>query len=299
VGRVGLLTHELLPAALNQRVGCIRLIDPNQLSLKYLYHILNIDAFEADCINASSGVAQKNLSTVWLKKCKIPLPPLEIQEQIVAELDGYQRIIDGARQIAANWKPRIDIDPEWEKTEIEDLCTLVRGSSPRPKGDKRYYGGNVPRLLVSDVTRDGMYVTPITDYLTEDGAKLSRPMKKGEVVMAVSGNPGLPSILSIDACIHDGFVGFRKLSTKIIPEYFYYVLLYQKETNNLLSVGAVFKNLTTDQIKKFRIPLPSLETQEKIVEKIEAERALVESTEKLSEIYEQKIKDTVAKLWNN
>jgi type I restriction enzyme, S subunit len=81
------------------------------------------------------------------------------------------------------------------------LCELVRGSSPRPQGDKRYYGGDIPRLMVEDVTRDGMYVTPKVDFLTQEGAKLSRPMAKGELTMVVSGSPGVPAILNIDACI--------------------------------------------------------------------------------------------------
>ena len=57
---------------------------------------------------------------------KIPLPPLEIQEQIVAELDGYQRIIDGARAVVENYKPTIKIDPEWEMVEFNELCEIVR-----------------------------------------------------------------------------------------------------------------------------------------------------------------------------
>ncbi|USN52237.1 MAG: restriction endonuclease subunit S [Candidatus Nomurabacteria bacterium] len=126
-----------------------------------------------------------------------------------------------------------------------------------------------------------MYTTPKTDFLTEEGAKLSRLMKKGDVVMAVSGNPGLPSILSIDACIHDGFVGFRALSSKLLPEFLYFVFLHQQEANNLQSVRAVFKNLTTDQIKQFEIPIPPLNIQKQIVEKIEAEGTLVESAKNL------------------
>jgi hypothetical protein len=73
--------------------------------------------------------------------------------------------------------------------------------------------------MVADLTRDGLYATPMIDSLTEAGAEKSRPMKAGEVVMAVSGAPGLAAILSVDACIHDGFVGFRKLSQNVVPEY--------------------------------------------------------------------------------
>jgi len=167
------------------------------------------------------------------------------------------RIMDGGDyNLSGNkYKETIKLKKsEYELFEIKDICEIVRGSSPRPKADPKYYGGNVPRLMISDVTRDGMYSTPSTDFLTEEGAKLSRPMKKGDVVVAVSGNPGFPTILKVDACIHDGFVGFRNLSPKVLPEFLYYYLLHQKENSNSQSVGAIFKNLTTDQIKQIKSP---------------------------------------------
>ncbi|MCB0449477.1 MAG: restriction endonuclease subunit S [Confluentibacter sp.] len=148
---------------------------------------------------------------------------------------------------------------------INDLSTVVRGSSPRPKGDPKYYGGSVPRLMVSDVTRDGMYVTPSTDSLTLEGAKKSRPMEKGELVIAVSGDPGEPSILNVNACIHDGFVGLRNLDAKrVFTPYLYRFFKFNKLINKSQAVGAIYKNLNTDQIKSLKIPLPNLETQKRI-----------------------------------
>ncbi|HEY0667968.1 MAG TPA: restriction endonuclease subunit S, partial [Sphingobacteriaceae bacterium] len=193
--------------------------------------------------------------------------------------------------------PKIDIDPDWEMVELGEVCKVVRGSSPRPKGDRRYYGGDIPRLMVADITRDGMFTTPSIDSLTPEGAEKSRPMKKGEVILTVSGNPGLPTILAVDACIHDGFAGFRELSPNIQPKFLYFVLLHFKEANGNLSVGAVFQNLNTDQIKRFKIPVPQLETQRQIVAQIEKEQKLVNANKQLIEIFEQKIKDRIAKIW--
>ncbi len=148
---------------------------------------------------------------------------------------------------------------------LGNLCKIVRGSSPRPKEDPRFYGGSVPRLMVADVTRDGKYVTPRIDSLTKEGAALSRPMQKGDLVIAVSGNPGLPAILETDACIHDGFVGLRNLDrTRISVDYLYCYLIFFKEQINNKAVGAIFKNLTTHQIADIEIPLPPLEEQRRI-----------------------------------
>jgi len=78
---------------------------------------------------------------------------------------------------------------QWQTQRVSDICDLVRGSSPRPKGDPRYFGGPVPRLMIEDITRDGWWVTPRVDSLTFEGARLSRPVKAGTVVMAVRGYP--------------------------------------------------------------------------------------------------------------
>lgn len=258
-------------------------------NIKYLYYLIQQIEF-----NASE---HKRYWISQYSQLEIPLPPLEIQEQIVKEIEGYQKIIDGAKMVVDNYKPTISIKPEWEMVELGELCDIVRGSSPRPQGDPKYYGGSIPRLMVADVTRDGMYVTPIIDSLTEEGAKKSRPMKKGEVVMAVSGNPGLPSILAIDACIHDGFVGYRNLSVKILPQFLYYVLFRNMVTNKAKSDGAVFLNLTTDQIKEFPTPIPSLEEQTQIILGIEQEQKLVGANKQLIALFEQKIKDKINEVW--
>ena len=148
---------------------------------------------------------------------------------------------------------------------LASLCEIVRGSSPRPKGDARFYGGSVPRLMVADVTRDGKYVTPRIDSLTQEGAAQSRPMQKGDLVIAVSGNPGLSAILETDACIHDGFVGLRKLNNACTSvDYLYHCLMFFKEQINSKAVGAIFNNLTTHQIADIEIPLPPLEEQRRI-----------------------------------
>ena len=302
VVRSGILAHSF-PIALaaraltfNQDVNAIVITDKHVLP-EYVFHLLK--GMEADVVQSGvkKGGTVHSLRSRFLHELAIPLPPVDEQERIVVELEGYRKVIEGAHQVIANYKSTIRIDPSWPMKKVRDLCELVRGSSPRPKADLRYYGGRVPRLMVADVTRDGMFVTPKIDFLTEEGSKHSRFMKAGEVVMAVSGNPGLTSILKIDAYIHDGFVGFRYLSTEVLPEYFYHILTYFKEHSDSQSIGAVFRNLTTDQIKEFDIPVPSIDIQRQIIRQLEAERLLVDSNRKLIEIFEAKIKAKLDEIW--
>ena len=154
------------------------------------------------------------------------------------------------------------IPNEWSVKEVGEVAKVIRGSSPRPKGDPRYYGGPIPRLMGEDVTRDGKYVTPKVDSLTVEGAKLSRPMKKGTLFMICSGNVGLTSFLEVDCCVHDGFIAFPELSKECDADFLYYTFnsqlhrLFQNATH-----GGVFTNLTTDIIKNFEIVIPPKEEQ--------------------------------------
>ncbi len=65
---------------------------------------------------------------------QIPLPPLDVQRQIVAELDSYRKVIEGARLVIANYKPTIKIDPSWPRVKLGDVCkieaTLVDPKQP-------------------------------------------------------------------------------------------------------------------------------------------------------------------------
>jgi type I restriction enzyme M protein len=264
---------------------------------QFLYHLLRSIHYREYIVTYSHGANVKHLQSEGFYAFEIPLPPLAVQQEIVAEIEGYQKVINGARSVLDHYRPHILIHPAWPIVEIGSISTIVRGSSPRPQGDPKFFGGPVPRLMVADITRDGMYATPKIDSLTELGATKSRPMKKGEVVITVSGNPGLPTILAIDACIHDGFVGLRELSKDVLPTYLYFALLALHASHGAQSVGAVFKNLTTDQIREFKIALPPLATQRAIVAEIEAEQALVSANRELITRFEQKIQTTLARVW--
>jgi type I restriction enzyme M protein len=92
----------------------------NNLNKRYLFFLLR----STDLTSVITGAAQPQITGSALKPFLIPLPPLEIQEQLVAELDGYAGIVAGAKQITQHWRPKIDIDPEWEKVKIGDICII-------------------------------------------------------------------------------------------------------------------------------------------------------------------------------
>lgn len=229
----------------------------------------------------------KVLNKEKVQQLQIPVPPLEEQERIVKLLDEA----DELRKLRAQADRRsVDLTPalfhemfgdaeqnakKWPTKAVADVCNLVRGSSPRPKSDPRYYGGPIPRLMIEDITRDGWSVTPRVDSLTELGATMSRPVKAGTIVMAVSGNIGLCAQLTVDACVHDGFVAFKDLRTDLAAPLFFGMAMSQmRQSHQRNQAGAIFQNITTTDVKAMKIPVPSLRLQKKFAQRVSEIREL-------------------------
>lgn len=183
---------------------------------------------------------------------------------------------------------------------LGNICEVVRGSSPRPQGDKRYYGGNIPRLMIADVTRDKKYVTPIIDSLTEEGAAKSRPMKKGDLIIAVSGDPGRVCLLNVDACIHDGFVGLRNLDeSKYDKEFLYYYLTFFKSSMKHRAYGAIFQNITTDILKGIKIPKLSISVQNNIAKLASKAENLIAQRKESIRLLDEFLKSTFLEMFGD
>lgn len=270
----------------------------NIVNMKFLAKALNAIAYKF-VIQVGNPKLMNNV----VAKIKIPLPPLEVQEQIVAELDGYSSIINGAKQIVQNWKPKIDIDPEWEKVKLGDVVEFIGGyafKSEELKKEKSS-GSDFPVIKIGNVGRDGDIDIANAQYFRFNKSLEKFIVNKDDILIAMTGaTVGKVAVSRFDNLLLNQRVGLVRPDEKNLLKYFLKSVLFSGEFYNYCQItagGGAQGNISPNQIKEYEIPLPSLEIQKQIVEKIEAERALVESPKKLIEIYEQKTKTTIAKLW--
>jgi type I restriction enzyme S subunit len=123
--------------------------------------------------------------------------------------------------------------------------------------------------MVEDVTRDKKFVTPQIDFLTREGAKRSRPCKRGTLTVVCSGTPGvvgMPAFLAVDACIHDGMMALVNISQKVVPDYLFHQLSsYQEKLYMAATHGGTFVNLTTTGLRAFKVALPPSETEQRAI----------------------------------
>lgn len=243
----------------------------------------------------------KHISTKQILDIEIPLPPIEVQEEIVKELDGYQKVIDGARQIVKNYKPNIEIKDEWKSSKIGDIADVSRGGSPRPI--QQYITKNedgINWIKIGDVGENEKYITKTKQKIKTSGLSKTRQVSKGDLILSNSMSFGRPFILKIDGAIHDGWLLIKIKNNKIVlADFLYHILnsnLVKSQYDNL-ATGGVVKNLNSDLVRSVQIPLPPVEEQKKIVAQLEREESLISPNQEILEVFEEKIQDKLDFIW--
>ncbi len=164
-----------------------------------------------------------------------------------------------------------EVPSTWIWVKVRDLTDVIRGASPRPKGDPRYFGGSVPWIMISDVSREpGKYLSRTKEGVTPEGASRSRLLQPGALILSNSGTVCVPKILQIEGCIHDGFVSFPSLPPEVSKDYLYYWFAsIRDKVIQQNKQGITQVNLNTEIVRDLDIPLAPAGEQRRIVAKIE------------------------------
>ncbi|MBI5352479.1 MAG: N-6 DNA methylase [Chloroflexi bacterium] len=278
-GQVGILKIE---ATTNQAICGVF---PNDKFIpEFLYLLLKSQTDYL--VSISSGGAQPNISQSVIRNLQIPLPPLEIQRQLVDEIAAYQRIIDGARQVVEGWKPDIELEldellpegvDEWEKVKLENVFKLSSGKSlsekDREEGEYPVYGGN-----------------GITGYHNEFFTE-----KETLIIGRVGAYCGVVHLTMPQSWITDNALFVTEYLLKIDQTYLYH-LLTSLNLNQYAKQGGQ-PSISQGTVYEREIPLPPLKIQREIVARIETERAIVRGNRELIRIYEEKVKKVIERVW--
>lgn len=159
----------------------------------------------------------------------------------------------------------------WTWLKVHQLCEVVRGGSPRPAGDPKFYGGNIPFLKVADLTKDSLpYLTSYTYTIKEAGLNKTRQIAPNTLLLSNSGATlGVPKICLISATMNDGVAAFLGLPQDQLLYHYYF---WKSQTDRLRNIdqGAAQPNLNTDLIKETPIPMCSPAERAILTQKIEA-----------------------------
>lgn len=274
--------------------------DESILKTNFLYRILKYK--QDEFYKLQKGGAQPHVYGKDFGEIQIPLPAISVQEEIVAEIEGYQKIIDGAKMVVENYKPKIDIDSNWEMVELGEIADFKNGLN----FSKESTGEKIKILGVSHFKNNLMApISELDEIQVNETINDNYLLKKGDIVFVRSnGNPDLVgrSIIVPEMNERISFSGFTircRLKDGIEPLYIGYLLKSEFHRNLMKKKGrgANISNLSQEILNDIEIPLPPLEIQLQIVSRIEKEQELVNANKQLIDIFEQKIKDRIAKVW--
>ena len=270
----------------------------NVLDDKYLFHIIKNKQLEI--YEMQEGGGQPHIYPKHFDNWDIPLPPLEIQEQIVKEIEGYQKIIDGAKMVVDNYKPTISIKPEWDMVELGEVCDINSKASEPTK----LFGNELFTYIDIESVENGTGILSFNKVLNpkEAPSRARRVVKNGDVALSTV-RPNLRAFAYLENlpenCLASTGFAILSANNKSLGKYLYYSVHqnYMVEQMILKSDKGQYPSVTASDVKELEIYLPTIEEQESIVQNLEEEQQLVVSNKQLISIFEQKIKDKINEVW--
>jgi len=288
IGRIGI---NRVPITTNQGFKNIVIQDSGRLIPEYV--ALALTKLVPIMNEWATGGTFKEISKSIFSELQIPLPPLDVQKEIVAEIEGYQKVIDGARQVVENYKPRIDIDPEWPMVELGEVCSL---------------GGSITtdvNLTLPYIGADSIesHTGKILKIESAGSQNVSGPIYKfsGKRLLYSKIRPYLNKLTVVDLkgyCSSDMYPLVPD-PTKVHITYLTTYMLSDRFNEQIRGYyeRASIPKINRSQLFGTEIPLPPLATQKAIVAEIEAEQALVAANRELIERFEKKIQAVLARVW--
>ena len=288
---------------LNQRCGLIECLDDTVIRI--LFYQLPFQFLHLE--KTKYFTTLKNLSNEDVRNIDIVIPPTQEQQQIVEYLDHKTQQIDSLiekteqkiellkeqRTALINQVVTKGLDPDaemkdsgvewigeipvgWDAVSIKRLCSVKRGSSPRPIDDQKYFdeNGEFSWVRIADVSSSERYLRNTTQRLSELGSQSSTKMQPDDLFLSIAGTVGKPIITKIKCCIHDGFVWFDGLKTN--PEFMYYLFTCFQCFQGLGKMGTQL-NLNTDTVGLINIPHPSVSVIDELVEYLDDKTQQIDS----------------------
>ncbi|MFQ3580096.1 MAG: N-6 DNA methylase, partial [Bacteroidales bacterium] len=296
--------------ALNQteEEGCVspmyvvfEIID-TKLDPKYLFNILKESKEIYKEINKKSqGSVRIQLKYDDFATIQIPLPPIEVQREIVAEIEGYQKLIDGCRQVVDSWKPQIDIDPDWPVVRIDEVFTEIKNGKNVEQIDE------IGKYRVSRIQTisNGSFDLNKTKW-TNNKVDENDFLKEGDILLSHINSMEHLAKAAIFTNIQEKVVHginlilFRPDINRINPFFAIRIFkskLFVDKARSFAQKAVNQASIKITDLKSIQIPLPPLSVQQEIVAKIEAEQKVIDGCRELIKTYEEKIKRVIDKVW--
>jgi type I restriction enzyme M protein len=296
-GEVTLIEKNCFPIDTTYYVKQTNPADSNISFLFWMLKTLNLPE-----LRGGAGIPGLNRADVY-ETHQIPLPPLEVQKEIVAEIEGYQKVINGARAVLDHYRPHIPIHPDWPMVKLGDVCeSILTGPFGSALHQSDYVDDGIPVINPANIA-DGIISTDdvkMVSAATQDRLK-EFTVRVDDIIIGRRGEMGRCGVVTSEMsgwlCGTGCFV--IRLKEACLARFAFFQIASPKVKQYLeeQAIGVTMKNLNQGILSAIQMPLPPLATQQAIVAEIEAEQALVAANRELITRFEQKIQATLARIW--
>ena len=263
-----------------------------EMNVHWLYYAINA----MNLGQYATGAAQPGLAVSKLETLSIEIPNISEQNKIAQTLYKVEQLVNFRKQQLAKLDELVkaqfvemfgDINvnnKKWMTYPLGELCTIVRGGSPRPI--ERYLGGTIPWIKIGDATTgENIYLNSTKEYIIQEGVKKSRMIKAGSLIFANCGvSLGFARIITFDGCIHDGWLAMEDIDEKLDKIFLLYSLNQMTEYFRKTAPAGTQPNLNTNIMKMHRQIVPPMEMQKAFISFVKCadrQKQIVQSLDKL------------------
>ncbi|MCF3623313.1 N-6 DNA methylase [Planktothrix agardhii 1801] len=262
-------------------------------------YLFRSQIFNDTVIGQLKGAQLPRIGWSSFAEIQIPLPPIAIQQEIVTEIESYQKVINGARAVIDNYRPHIPINSDWAMFKLGEICRFIdyRGKTPTKTSS------GIPLITAKNVREGYINPEPREFIATEDyDTWMTRGIPKiGDVLFTTEAPLG--NVAEIN--IIERFALAQRLialcpNREILIGAFLKDLLLSKSLQDKIIAhqsGTTVYGIKASVLKEITVPVPPLEIQKAIVAEIEAEQTLVNANRELITRFEKKIQTTLNRIW--
>lgn len=244
----------------------------------YIYYLMLSKNWDEGTNKAVMG---KTLNKATLSEIKVSVHDIAEQQRIVNVLDKLTTLIDKRKKQLEKFDELVksrfielfgDInanDREWNVQSLGELCTIVRGGSPRPI--EKYLGGDIPWIKIGDATDgESIYLHSTKEHIVQAGVSKSRMVKSGSLIFANCGvSLGFARIITFDGCIHDGWLAMEDIDERLNKVFLLQSLNQMTEHFRRIAPAGTQPNLNTAIMKAYKQIVPPLELQKEFIAFVE------------------------------
>jgi restriction endonuclease S subunit len=299
VGSIGLCELELENQIISGAYNIFSCYE-SKLNPKYLDALFKTPKF-LDYVNENAtGGVRMNFKIEFMQDWKIPLPPLEIQNEIVDKIEKQKQIIEGAETIIKNYKLEIN-NEEGETVKLVDICEINKESSdPIELFGKSEFA----YIDISSVENNTGKINLETKILPHNAPSRARRIIKNEDVLLSTVRPNLKAFAYLEnlpekVLASTGFAVLSSNNNKIVSKYLYYLLFTDELQIQMINKmeKSSYPSINQNDIGNLQIKIPPLKIQRQIVEKLDCQTIALESVRFLKAEAEKRIEEILAEIW--